>query len=94
MPRIHWRTGLGTCRTGNRPTADRLVRRVRAVIGVGRIIQKKRALVGRRITHVCIQKLQRMIRVPAAEFREHVGVIAFGHELFTILRGPDGRAPV
>ena len=44
--------------------------------------------------NVGIQKLQRMIGMPAAELVKHVSVGALGHELFAVLRGANGDSPV
>ena len=94
MPRIHRRATLGPRGAGNRSTTNRLVRRVRAVIGVSRVIDEKRPLLGLRPADMRVQKFQCMVGMAAAQPCEHVGAVAFGHQLLALLGGPHGLATV
>ena len=94
MPRIHRRAILGPRGASNRSTTNRFVWRVWTVIGVGRVIEKKRLVLGLRPADMRVQKFHCMIGMAAAQPCEHVGTVAFGHQLLALFGGAHGLATV
>ncbi len=81
------RFGLGSSSNGN--ACDGFVRCVGAVVGVGRIVEKERVILGVFSSEMMVEKLGSMIRMTGTELGQDVSIGAIFLELFAIASRTD-----